>query len=59
MQREKRLTDERVEILKTKLHDCSGDDELWHAKYSEELYSIDEALLQTRNLYQDNQQKMH
>ncbi|KAH8689686.1 hypothetical protein BGW36DRAFT_365452 [Talaromyces proteolyticus] len=59
MQREKRLTDERAAILKTKLHGCWGDDELWHAKYSQELYSVDEALLQTRNLYQAHKQKMH
>lgn len=59
MQREKRLTDQRTEILMTKPHGCLGDDELWHAKYSEELYNVDEELLQTRNLYQAHQQKMH
>lgn len=59
MQREKRLTDKRAEILRTKLDDGSEDNELWHAKYSEELYSIDEALVQTRKLYQAHQQEMH
>ena len=59
LQREKRLTNERVAILKAKHDGCLGDDELWHAKYSEELYRVDEALLQTRNLYQAHQQKMH
>ncbi|KAF3407141.1 hypothetical protein DPV78_001492 [Talaromyces pinophilus] len=59
LQREKRLTNERAAILKTKHDGCLGDDELWHAKNSEKLYSVDGALLQTRSLYQAHQQKMH
>lgn len=59
MQREKRLTDERAAIIKTKPHSCPDDNELWHAEYSKELDRLEEALLQTRNIYQAHQQKMH